>query len=335
MSCGSHLPSTNFYSVQKSAFFPQGKLTTCTDCIKKEIDPKEIDTVTSFLRQIDKPFLKDAWDASLNSKGYDGVLGDYMRKINSLKSFKDKTFADSDFLVGGKDIEIESTEKMEEEEVFIYTNEGEKITLDNEIRFKWGAGYKDSEYLQLEKFYRDMHATHEITTAVHEDLLRQLCYMSVEQDKLRQDQDWRNYNALRKTFKDVMTDAGFKPSDKKAGTEANGVVSFAEVFDMVEQKGFRKPAITEFNEDIVDKMLVILLNYYHRVFGKEILAKLPDDVREEVGEFYELNTETGEDINEAEYDNIDYSVDEMETDDASDFGIISDEKEEEKSEGDE
>jgi hypothetical protein len=81
--------------------------------------------------------------------------------------------------------------------------------------------------------------------------------------------------------------AGFRPVDRQGIDGATGIKSFAQIWEEVEKKGFRKPPKPVFDEDIVDAMIVSLANYYNRLVGKQILAELPDEMKQELDEFYE------------------------------------------------
>ena len=296
-----------FYKVD-SPLFPDGMINICNDCIREQVDIEDVENVIGFLRQIDKPFVERIWNEAVASGKY--PLGEYIRKINSLQQLKGKTFEDSDGMQGiGKSVDLQSVKSPDT----IVTAKG-VIEYSDELVDKWSIGYKKHEYLQMEKFYVDMKETHEINTAIHIDILKQLSYLSVERDRLRQASDWANYNKLSDTMEKMTKSAGFRPVDRQGLDDATGIRSFSQIFEEVEKRGFRKPPTVEFDEDIVDAMIVALANYYNRLVGRQILSELPEEIKREMDEFYELDT-TPVDLNDEEYEDMDFTVDEEEDND--------------------
>lgn len=304
---GNREKSVSYFFKVDSPLFPDGMINICRDCVRREVDVEDIESVIGFLRQIDKPFVEKIWNEAVNSGKH--PLGEYIRKINSLQQLKGKTFNDSDGMQGiGKSIDLQSARTPDS----IMTIKG-VIEYSDELVDKWGIGYKKHEYLQMEKFYVDMKETHEINTAIHIDILKQLSYLSVERDRLRQAGDWGNYNKLSDTMEKMTKSAGFRPVDRQGLDDATGIRSFSQIFEEVEKRGFRKPPVIEFEEDIVDAMIVALANYYNRLVGRQILAELPEDIKREMDEFYELDT-TPVDLNDEEYEDLDFSIEDEEED---------------------
>lgn len=299
--CGKNKQTTFFFKVD-SHLFPDGMINTCRDCVREQVDVEDMEQVISFLRQIDKPFLQDYWDEAVKSKNH--PLGEYIRKVNSLSQMKGKNFDNSDGINGVGKIDLSSAKTPD----FVSNVKGEVIEYSEDLVDKWGIGYKKHEYLKMEKFYQDMRLTHEIHTPVHVNKLMELAYLSIEQERLRQERDMPNYTKLAKTIDDMEKSAGFRPVDRQGIDGATGIKSFAQIWEEVEKKGFRKPPKSVFDEDIVDAMIVSLGNYYNRLVGRQILSEIPDEIKQELDAFYELD-ETPVDINDDEYDNLDFSVD--------------------------
>ncbi|MFS0905794.1 hypothetical protein AB3N02_22485 [Priestia aryabhattai] len=298
--CGKERAETFFFKVD-SPLFPDGRINICRDCVRAQVDVKNIEEVISFLRQIDKPFVESYWNEAVQSGKH--PLGEYIRKINSLPQMKGKTFNNSDNMNGvGKtsDIVIRTATS-------IANVKGEIIEYSEELVDKWGIGYKPNEILKMEKFYQDMRLTHEIHTPVHVNKLMELAYLQIESERLRQERDIPNYTKLATAIEKMEQSAGFRPVDRQGIDDATGIKSFSQIFEEVEKRGFRKPPAIEFEEDIVDAMIIALGNYYNRLVGKQLLAELPEDIQRELDEFYELD-ETPVELNDEEYEDMDFSV---------------------------
>lgn len=300
--CGKERTYTYFYKVD-SPMFPDGMINICRDCVKEQVDIENIEQVISFLRQIDKPFIQSYWDSALDSGRY--PLGEYVRKVNSLSQMKDKDFDKSDGINGVGKIDLSSAKVPDE----IRNIKDEVIVYSDDLVTKWGIGYKKQEYLQMEKFYQDMKFTHDINTPVHINKLMNLAKLTVKLERLLQAEDWGNYTKLAKTIEDMEKNAGFRPVDRQGIDDATGIRSFSQIWEEVEKQGFRKPPVSIFDEDIVDAMIVSLANYYNRLVGKQILSEIPDEIKQELDEFYQDDL-TPVEINDEEYENLDFSLEE-------------------------
>lgn len=301
-SCDRERALTFFFKVD-SPLFPDGKINTCRDCVRDNVDVDDVEDVIGFLRQIDKPFYQDEWEKALANRDKKHPIGAYLGKINSLQQYKGKSFDNSDGIDGVGKVDLSSTNAPDT----IVTVDEKVIEYSDDLVTKWGTGYSKLEYLQMQKFFHDMKVTHEIHTPTHIDMLTQLAYLSVDRNRLRRERDWNNYNKISKTYEDMMKSAGFRPVDRQGIDDATGMRSFAQIFEEVEKRGFRKPAPAVFDEDIVDAMIVSLANYYHRLVGKQILTEIPEEIKQEMEEFYIDNLEP-EELNDEEYEDLDFSL---------------------------
>ena len=304
--CQKERAYTFFFKVD-SPMFPDGMINICRDCVRKEVDIEDIEQVIGFLRQIDKPWLESYWEEALKSGNH--PLGEYIRKVNSLSQAKKKNFDNSDGINGVGKIDLSSAKLPD----YVENVKGEVIEYSDDLVTKWGIGYKKDEYLKMEKFYQDMRLTHEIHTPVHVNKLMELAYLQIESARLRQERDIPNYTKLAQAIEKMEQSAGFRPVDRQGIDGATGIKSFAQIWEEVEKKGYRKPPKITFDEDIVDGIIISLANYYNRLVGKQILSEVPDEIKKELDEFYEDDL-TPVDINDDEYDDLDFSLEEEEDD---------------------
>lgn len=302
--CGRTRVEKFFFKVD-SPLFPDGRINICRDCVRETIDIKDMSQVIGFLRQIDKPFYQKYWEQALDSDKH--PLGEYIRKINSLPQAKGKTFNDSDGYDGGVGTTKEIVMKTASKDVAIENVKGEVIEYDDSLPIKWGEGYTPTEYIKMEKFYQDMRLTHEIHTPIHVSLLMEISSMTISRDRVRQKEEWADYARIVKAIEDMTKSAGFRPVDRQGIDDATGIKSFSQIFEEVEKRGFRKPPALEFDEDIVDAMIVSLANYYHGLVGEQILKSLPEEVKAELDEFYEFDEEP-EELNDEDYEELDFTI---------------------------
>jgi len=304
--CQGHCQRTRnvsfFYKVD-SPLFPDGTINICRDCVRDSINVDDINEVIGFLRQIDKPFKKKEWDKALSSRDKRHPIGSYLQKLG-LKQYDGMTFQDSDGFNGAGKIDLSSAKEPDS----IENANGELIIYSDDLVNKWGTGYQKYEYLKMEKFYQDMRMTHDIHTPVHIQKLTELAHLTVMQERLRREGKINEYSKLAGTIDTIEKSAGFRPVDRQGVDDATGMRTLSQIWEEVEKRGWRKPPPIVYNEDIIDGMIISIANYYHRIVGKEILKDVPDDIKEELQEFFEDDL-TPVDIDDEEYENIDFSSD--------------------------
>lgn len=261
-----------FYKVD-SVLYPDGAMDVCSDCLKEGIDPENIDDVVGVLRQMNKPFITDVWENSVESskklKSKPHPFGEYMQKINSLKQYQGKTFRDSE------DVFVMS-DMYDKDLSTIKISNGKEIKFDPQLIIKWGDSYTQNELLRLEKFYQEMYLQHDISTEIQKSLLRQLAMISLEMDKSLSEGDYKTYNDLVRSQNTIMSSAGFRPIDKKNITDETGLGSFSEIWAEIEKEGFVPQGLVDYEPDEIDDMLLYYIQGMQRFTGSAVSTELDD-----------------------------------------------------------
>lgn len=262
------LRKPNFYQTE-TPMFADGVVPICKACIKIEVNEGGLEAVQRILRQIDKPLIMGVWNSAVTS-GKE-PFGWYIRQINSLGQYKGLGYADSSGaeLFKKSPLLIESKEDEEEDELY------DKPTL--EVKRKWGAGYSNKEYYDLEKTWDDMMRANAIETPQHETNLELYCQLKIKVKRALENDDNNAFKVLNKEFQEVSKNSGFRPIDKLSGSESAGIRSFSAIFEEVEKDGFIEPYPLEFNQDIVDKTIMYLSNYTRKLLQMEQLIEPQDD----------------------------------------------------------
>lgn len=286
--CNLSKPEKVFFKT-KNPMVADERISVCNDCIHETVSEDNLNEVIEFLRLINRPYIEEQWESAYKSDKR--TIGEYMRVINSLKIYRDLTYADSSNLGAGNDSDI--TNGLHE----ILTEEGETIHYSPKLVSKWGHGFKEYEYLGMEKYYLDMVATNEITTTVQIDSLKSLAMMAVKKEGYLRENDINNYEKLSRTYDNTLKTAGLRPIDKRNADEERGIRTFSQIFAEVEKKGFRVPSPAEqedlyrdekyYAKDIIDKMITSILNYYQVTFGAEVLSATPEEMMDEMEGFFE------------------------------------------------
>lgn len=279
--CDKSKKINEYYKVD-SVLYPDSIMDVCSECLKDNIDYENMDDVVGVLRQMNKPFIKDVWENAVEHseklKTKPHPFGEYMKKINSLKQYKDKSFKDSEDVFTASDLYDENLSSIERDD-------GEEIKFSPHLIAKWGDNYTQIELLKLEKFYQEMSLQYDIVTEIQKSLLRQLAIINVEMDRALKDGEHKRYNDLVRSQNTIMQSAGFRPIDKKNITDETGLGSFSEVWAEIEKEGFVPRGLVDCEPDDIDDMLLYYMQGMQRFSDSQVSTELPDpEWRETVSE---------------------------------------------------
>ncbi len=269
----------NFYLSSDNLIHNDGRLGICKKCLEEITDFSNVESFIDTLRRLDRPFLKSDYDASLS---YDNPLGEYMRRMgmpqNRKLNYSDSVFSEdlSKFAVKtAKDL----NQKIEIEDVVKF-----KVTPD--LIVKWGSGYSESDLFILEEFYRRMESANSITTPQHKENLKLLCKLNLKQNKALDDGDSGTFAKLNTQYNKILQDSGFRPIDKVSGGESVGVRTFGQIWEEIERDGFIEPYPYQEKQDIVDKTIMYMGNYLHKLLNIQTMSEPPSNTPEvdEIGD---------------------------------------------------
>ena len=149
------------------------------------------------------------------------------------------------------------------------------------LQFKWGRTYKVEELQRLEKLYDDMKDSYEITTASHEDYLRQICKTSFRMHQSIDQGDYEAYHKLSGVYDKMMKSAKFTASQEKE--EERFIDSISEMVRLCEEQGFIPLYHTYEPQDVVDVTERDLKNYTeHLVKGELGLGDLIEQAIDQI-----------------------------------------------------
>lgn len=279
----------------------------CKKCLASLIDLNSRSTVLSILKEVDAPFIPEEWNVlreryeySTNKAGAQirnpnanqSVLGRYLGKMK-LMQFKEYTFADTPRFTESYDSDVKkerdgfflefnslldkgmtTTEVME----FLLGRAKPKVEEDKSaemkrrqivaLQQKWGESYTPEELVKLETFYGEMHGSYDITTASHEDYLKQICKISMRMHSLIEAGMYDEYKKLSDIYDRMMKSAKFTASQERA--EDGYVDSISEMVRICEEKGFIPVYHVDEPQDIVDVTLRDFENYVKNLVAKEL-----------------------------------------------------------------
>jgi len=270
----------NEFYTSNSIMFSDGRVPVCKKCLKDMIDEHNIDSVKMTLQRIDKPFIAKVWISAEQNEG--DTVGNYFRMINSLQQYKNMNWSNSDFEgEQGADIykhRFDDIDNIEE----IETEDGKVISLDKDIALKFGSGFTNMEYLQMEKFYADMDSTHDINTPQLRKQLIYLCKLQIKMDRALESEESGDFKKYNDAYEAILRSSALAPKDRKNSSEQSGMRSFSAIFEEVEKSGFVEPYPIEENMDLVDVSMREYINYVRVMSGQPKLERTPIEVLEKL-----------------------------------------------------
>lgn len=269
-----------FYT-SNSIMFSDGFVPICKKCIKSLMNENDLESIKKTLQRIDKPFIAKVWKSSEESNG--DTVGTYFRMINSLQQYKDWNWSDSDF-EGENETSIYKHKFDNLEEIEELETEFGTIFLTKEIALKYGSGFTNREYLEMEKFYREMENTHDISSPQTKKQVVLLCKLQIQMDRALENDDdgaFKNYNDR---YEKILQSSGFRPIDQKDSVEKTGMRSFSSIFEEVERRGYVEPKPITERMDLVDIAMREFINYDRVIDGQPRLEKAPTYIMDKLEE---------------------------------------------------
>lgn len=231
-----------------------------------------------------------------NPRANQSVLGRYIGKMK-LTQFKDLVFADTDKLVKEYEDETEIQKEKVLDEVRQMLDAGydpsqvfemmqgkdmddaEKVAQDDfgvsltkdqlrDLKMKWGSLYTEEELIRLETFYSEMHESYDISSASHEDYLKQIVKMSLRMNSLIDTGMYDEYQKISGIYDRMMKSAKFTASQEKE--EERFIDSISEMVRLCEEQGFIPQYHMNESQDIVDVTLRDFTNYVRNLVANEL-----------------------------------------------------------------
>lgn len=208
---------SNFY---KSNKFGMVVYPVCKDCLKKQIDVNDTQTVIPILQDMNIAFVKDVWDSCMTAAGgSDATFGLYMSRISKsgLPAYDKSVFhmVDEDT---GEVIEDEDSGKL------IYSKE-------------WNGKFSQRDIDYLNNYYNGLLADYDIKTTNHKDYAKKIAKASLAMDrefeKVLNGEPDTVYKNLRDTFDKLSNSAKFSESQRSANDV--GLGSFGLIAARVEK----------------------------------------------------------------------------------------------------
>lgn len=243
----------------------------CKDCIAKNIDLNNIETIKEALSLCDKPYLVEAWNSNLNKykdKPISTIFGLYVK--NLALNYKNLRYKDSESVIHTK------TEVVQE------FNLTQKPT--QEMINRWGVSWTDDQYIRLDNFYNSMKVSNKnnIETAQDEDYLKKLVRLSIKIDDAIESGKSSEAKQLGDLYSKYMADSKFRATDMTDADKQGGIRTFSSIYKEVEKPDFIPPwkkyaKVLGVTQDLVDKAIMHIENFTLRFNKAERMTTPPTD----------------------------------------------------------
>lgn len=254
--CGRTILETNYYKCN-SPLFPDGRFHICTRCIGEMFDESDnpYDLALMILHSMDKPFLADLWESSIDFRNY-------MRQINSLHQYRGMTWINSKFL-DDNDSEERKT-----------NNSKDKILDLDYLESKWGLGYSYEEYQLFEKKYNTLKHNYPEKTSMHTEALLNYIRHRVKEEMATARGDVKEAKEWGALASKAAQDAKINPSQLSQSDLTGGLDTVGELVRAVEQVEDIIPILPQFKsrpQDKVDFAIWCYINYARDLEGKSLV----------------------------------------------------------------
>lgn len=270
--CGTSRTITNFYKSYSPLDKSDERLRVCKKCLKEKFDYKNIESIKSMLRMIDKPFNIHLWE-SANTKS--DVIGEYFKLINA-KDFRFDTWENSIFSIEEKDNSIELPQTLS-----VHLNDTKLL---EELKEIYGHGYPDEEYILFEKKFNNLKPSFQLPTTMHVEYLREYCVNKVKETIAKSQGDFKQAKEWAAMAKESAEAGKLKPSQMSKSDLSQGLDGFGQLARMVEEHQDIIPLLPKFvrqPKDDVDVTLWLYINYIRDLQG------LPPAEYEDIYKFYD------------------------------------------------
>ena len=148
---------------------------------------------------------------------------------------------------------------------------GADLTDDDKtyLAMKWGRLYKPSEWVELEKIYKDMTDSFDIQDADTISTLILICKTNLKMNRAIDEGDLEGFQKLSKVSESLRKSAKFTAAQNKDKKE-NYVDSVGELITMCERDGFIPRFATDIAQDKVDATLQDMNNYVRKLVTQDL-----------------------------------------------------------------
>lgn len=210
--CGKEKRLSEFYSSNSPFHKHTEKMHICKKCLLDYIND-DIDKLIDALRRIDRPFIQDLFNSSLEESEKTGTnaISLYFKNLG-LKQNRDLTWKDSHFQ-GYVDPSMTIIDEYDEE-----LSESDLVRI-------WGK-QSPEDYAYLENFYREYAKHYSTDTPSQINLYRNIAKVHLQAEKELEQGNIKNFKDLMDLSSKLHNDAGIKPIQSSAMDDSKGLSTY-------------------------------------------------------------------------------------------------------------
>lgn len=230
------------FAPTSSAFFPNGIINICFDCIQENVDGNDLNQVDRFFQHCNIAFMPNEWRK--------------MWKRENKAAFRRYTNTYYDLKYAKYDWGDQNEKLMTLAKQGVADYEIEELQKDyiQELKLRWGD-LDELTLIRLEKYFNSSLNDYNVQTETQRDMLRKICRLSilidddltegkVDKDKIAQ--------------YDKLMNSALKTLD---ATQQEGITSVAEVIAFIEQNGFQPTFYSGIPKDEIDMLMENIQKY--------------------------------------------------------------------------
>ena len=225
--------------------------TICFDCIKENLDYKNLEHADFFCRTYNLSFNPELWIQTADEYGPD-VFKEYAALILSQEENKPNLAYSS----STKD--LWSRVNKEWEKCRSFTEILKKINpiRDSYVdrgRLKWGEQYTFEEIIKLDSIYSRTLKANNITNPMQKEAVKTLCKLQIEMDEAIRMKDAKSIKDFSNAWSTFAKQADLENMINE--TKTDDITTVAELYDYMEKSGFKFKFYDGFDRDEVDRAI--------------------------------------------------------------------------------
>lgn len=192
----------------------------------------------------------------------------YKTLVSTQEQYKDYLNSAPPVNTIGANNMYDETQFLAEEDLIDY---GAELTDDDKkaLAMKWGRLYKPSEWVELERVYREMQASFTIEDADTINTLILLCKTNLKMNQAVDSGDIEGYQKLAKISESLRKSAKFMANQRKEDKE-NEFDSVGQLVAICEEQGFIPRFATDIPQDKVDATLKDMNGYLKKLVTQDL-----------------------------------------------------------------
>lgn len=288
----------NFYMSHSLIYSKNGnRIPICKDCTLERYDEltekymDELKALYHLCMNLDIYYNNDLVTSiysRMDKEKKENLAKTYFSKVNSLMQYKGLTSLDSDAVLLDETI-LSSLSTSD-------NNTVEEFEASPEVLKRWGRGYTNEEYQELEERYEEWLDNHDHDTLATEKLFREIVELELLKSKARQANEAKAYKDYSELLSKKMGDANIKPTQKKAMADGENETYGT----MVEEIEKTMPCLVPSEEfEDVDKIYHYIVKYFVKPFARVMgLADANDQGEVELHSDVATSLKVGDDNDE-------------------------------------